>query len=335
MAEPDADRLLLAVDGLRVAFRGPGGRALEAVRGVSFTLAAGETLAVLGESGSGKSVTAQAVMGLLDRTRTTVSGCVRLAGTDLLNLRRSERRRKQGHRIAMIFQDALAALNPVTSVGSQIAEVLLVHRGASRAQARAGAIELMDRVRIPAAAVRYDSYPHQMSGGMRQRIMIAMALALQPQILIADEPTTALDVTVQAQILDLLMQLRDDTGMALMFITHDLSVSAEIADRIAVMYAGRSVESGPAAEVYRHSHHPYSQGLLRSVPRAAGRGQRLSPIPGSPPSLAALPGGCAFHPRCPRAEAICAHDEPPVITIDAGHISACHFALEVGHDDQR
>jgi oligopeptide/dipeptide ABC transporter ATP-binding protein len=325
---------LLEVDDLRVEFT-VAGRGLRAVRGVSFSLAPGETLAVLGESGSGKSVTAQAVMGLLDRRRTKVSGSIRLQGTDLLAVSAAERRRRQRHRIAMIFQDALAALNPVVSVGAQIAEVLRVHGGASRARARSGAVELMDRVRIPAAAMRYDSYPHQMSGGMRQRIMIAMALALQPQILIADEPTTALDVTVQAQILDLLMQLRDDTGMALMFITHDLSVSAEIADRIAVMYAGRIVESGPAAEVYRHSHHPYTLGLLRSVPRAAGRGRRLSPIPGSPPSLSALPSGCTFHPRCPRAAGICAESDPSLLTVAAGHTSACHFAEEVGHDSGR
>lgn len=319
---------LLDVRDLHVAFT-VAGRALPAVRGVSFTLQPGETLAVLGESGSGKSVTAQAVMGLLDRRRTRVTGRIALDGADLLALGRAERRRRQRHRIAMIFQDALAALNPVASVGNQIAEVLRVHRGASRAEARTGAVELMDRVRIPAAGIRYDSYPHQMSGGMRQRIMIAMALALRPQILIADEPTTALDVTVQAQILDLLMQLREDTGMALLFITHDLSVSAEIADRIAVMYAGRIVESGPAVEVYRRSHHPYTLGLLHSVPRAAGRGTRLSPIPGSPPTLSALLAGCSFHPRCPRAAEVCASVDPPVLTVGVGHLSACHFAEEV------
>ncbi|WP_033294672.1 ABC transporter ATP-binding protein [Amycolatopsis jejuensis] len=320
MAEQDA---LLDVRDLHVEF----GR-LPAVRGVSFTLRPGETLAVLGESGSGKSVTAQAVMGLLDARRSEVRGEIRLDGVDLLSLGRRERRRRQRHRIAMVFQDALAALNPVASVGAQIAEVLRVHGNQSKSAARKGAIELMDRVRIPAAGSRYDSYPHQLSGGMRQRIMIAIALALEPEILIADEPTTALDVTVQAQILQLLTELRDDTGTALIFITHDLSVSAEIADRIAVMYSGRIVETGSAADVYRHSNHPYTLGLLNSVPRVATRGKRLTPIAGSPPSLSALPPGCSFHPRCPRSAEICLREEP-VLPLD-GHGSACHFALEVG-----
>ena len=319
---------LLAVRDLRVDFT-VRRSVLQAVRGVSFTLARGETLAVLGESGSGKSVTAQAVMGLLDPRRSAVKGAVEFQGIDLLRTRPAERRRYQGRRIAMIFQDALAALNPVVSVGTQIAEVLRVHEGASKSAARTRAVELMDRVRISAAGSRYDSYPHQLSGGMRQRIMIAMALALQPDILIADEPTTALDVTVQAQIMQLLMQLRDDTGMALLFITHDLAVSAEVADRIAVMYSGRVVESGSAAEVYARPRHPYTAGLLNSVPRVAARGQRLTPIAGSPPSLAALPSGCTFHPRCPMARDICRTDDPPVLTTSPGHTSACHFAEEV------
>ena len=322
---------LLAVRDLRVDFT-VHRSVVRAVRGVSFTLARGETLAVLGESGSGKSVTAQAVMGLLDPRRARVGGAVEFQGIDLLRTTPAERRRYQGRRIAMIFQDALAALNPVVSVGTQIAEVLRVHDGAPKSAARARAVELMDRVRIPAAGNRYDSYPHQLSGGMRQRIMIAMALALRPDILIADEPTTALDVTVQAQIMQLLMQLRDDTGMALLFITHDLAVSAEVADRIAVMYSGRIVESGSAAEVYANPRHPYTVGLLNSVPRVAARGRRLTPITGSPPSLSALPSGCTFHPRCPMARDICRTDDPPVLTTSPGHTSACHFAEEVSRE---
>jgi oligopeptide transport system ATP-binding protein len=316
---------LLKVRDLRVDFDVHRSR-LAAVRGVDFDLAAGETLAVLGESGSGKSVTAQAVMGLLDPRRAHVRGSIRFEGSELVGSRRAERRRLQGRRIAMIFQDALAALNPVAPVGGQIAEVLRVHERIGKADARRRAIELMDRVRIPAAATRYSSYPHQLSGGMRQRIMIAMALALGPDVLIADEPTTALDVTVQAQIMQLLIQLRADTGMAMLFITHDLSVSAEVADRIAVMYAGRIVETGAAGEVYRDPRHPYTAGLLASVPRAATRGGRLTPIPGGPPSLAALPRGCPFHPRCPLAEDVCRTEDPPLHIPGPGRVSACHFA---------
>jgi oligopeptide/dipeptide ABC transporter ATP-binding protein len=323
MTEP-----LLTTDDLRVDFR-LRARTVHAVRGVSIELSPGETLAVLGESGSGKSVTAQAIMGLLDPRRAAVSGVVRFEGTDLLTVDRRARRRYQGRRIAMIFQDALAALNPVATVGTQIAEVLRVHEGMSRAAARTRTVELMDQVRIPAAAARYDSYPHQLSGGMRQRVMIAMALALRPQVLIADEPTTALDVTVQAQIMELLTNLRDEAGLAMLFITHDLAVSADVADRIAVMYAGRVVETGTAAELYRRPRHPYTVGLLNSVPRATTRGQRLTPIVGNPPSPAALPPGCPFHPRCPLAQDICRQEDPPLRIVSSGHASACHFAEEV------
>jgi oligopeptide/dipeptide ABC transporter ATP-binding protein len=319
---------VLTTDDLRVDFQ-LRTRTVQAVRGVSLTLAPGETLAVLGESGSGKSVTAQAIMGLLDPKRATVTGAVRFDGTDLLTVGRRERRRYQARRMAMVFQDALAALNPVVTVGNQIAEVLRVHEGMSRAAARARSVELMNQVRIPAADTRYDGYPHQLSGGMRQRIMIAMALALQPDVLIADEPTTALDVTVQAQIMELLIKLRTDTGLAMLFITHDLAASAEIADRIAVMYTGRIVETGPAAELYGQPRHPYTVGLLNSVPRAATRGQRLTPIVGNPPSLAALPKGCTFHPRCPLARDICRTEEPLLRQVSDGHSSACHFAEEV------
>ncbi|HZZ96839.1 MAG TPA: ABC transporter ATP-binding protein [Jatrophihabitantaceae bacterium] len=319
---------LLEVRDLSVEFASRHG-ALKAVRSTSFTMRAGETLAVLGESGSGKSVTAMSIMGLLDPVRSRTSGSITFEGTELVGLSRARRRRFPGRNIAMIFQDALAALNPVQTVGSQISEVLRVHQGASHGAAKAQAIEYMDRVRIPAAAQRYSSYPHQLSGGMRQRVMIAIALALQPKLLIADEPTTALDVTVQAQIMQLLTELRRETGMALLFITHDLGVSAEVADRIAVMYAGRIVETGTAAEVYLHSRHPYTRGLLDSIPRAAQKGQRLTPIVGSPPPLTAIPRGCSFHPRCPRAAEVCTTDRPELREISAAHCSACHFAEEL------
>ena len=324
---------LLDVRDLSVDFNIRKGK-LHAVREASFTLSAGETLAVLGESGSGKSVTAMSIMGLLDPKRSTVRGQILLEGVDLVGMKRSQQRHFQGRRIAMIFQDALAALNPVQTVGNQISEVLRVHTSAAAKDAKRQAIDLMDRVRIPAAASRYSSYPHQLSGGMRQRIMIAIALALRPAVLIADEPTTALDVTVQAQIMQLLMELRSETGMALLFITHDLGVSAEVADRIAVMYAGRIVETGPAAQIYLHSRHPYTRGLLKSIPCTAQRGQRLTPIVGSPPPINAVPAGCAFHPRCPSAEAICATTRPELHEITPAHASACHLAEAVCDDNR-
>lgn len=304
-------------------------RTLRAVRETSFTMQPGETLAVLGESGSGKSVTAMSIMGLLDPVRSRTTGSIRFEGTELVGLSRGRRRRFPGRHIAMIFQDALAALNPVQTVGSQITEVLRVHHEMSHHDAKVRAIEYMDRVRIPAAAQRFSSYPHQLSGGMRQRVMIAVALALQPKLLIADEPTTALDVTVQAQIMQLLTDLRRETGMALLFITHDLGLSAEVADRIAVMYAGRIVETGPAAEVYLESRHPYTRGLLDSIPRAAQKGQRLTPITGSPPPLTNIPSGCSFHPRCPRAADECVTERPALRQVLPGHSSACHFAEEL------
>jgi oligopeptide/dipeptide ABC transporter ATP-binding protein len=319
---------MLEVRDLSVEFRSRQ-RILRAVRETSFTMQAGETLAVLGESGSGKSVTAMSIMGLLDPTRSRTTGSIRFEGTELVGLSRSRRRRFPGRHIAMIFQDALAALNPVQSVGTQITEVLRVHQGMSHHDAKLRAIEYMDHVRIPAAAQRFTSYPHQLSGGMRQRVMIAIALALEPKLLIADEPTTALDVTVQAQIMQLLTELRRETGMALLFITHDLAVSAEVADRIAVMYAGRIVETGPAEDVYLRSRHPYTRGLLDSIPRAAQKGQRLTPIVGSPPPLTNIPSGCSFHPRCPRAVEDCSHTRPELRQILPGHSSACHFAEEL------
>jgi oligopeptide transport system ATP-binding protein len=229
----------------------------------------------------------------------------------------------------MVFQDALSALNPVFTVGSQIAEMFRVHRGTPKREAMDKAAELMDRVRIPGAKSRVKDYPHQFSGGMRQRVMIAMALALDPAVIIADEPTTALDVTVQAQVVDLLLDLQRENGMGIVLITHDLGVVAETADRVAVMYAGRIVETGAIDEVFTRPAHPYTAGLMNSIPRLDQVGERLSPIVGSPPSLAAIPPGCAFHPRCPRAQDVCRRDDPALLEVVPGRRSACHFAKEV------
>ncbi|MFE9902607.1 ABC transporter ATP-binding protein [Streptomyces achromogenes] len=320
--------MLLEVRDLRVEFQTRDGVA-RAVDGVGYAVDAGETLAVLGESGSGKSVTAQAVMGILDTPPGRITGGrVLFQGRDLLTLKESERRRIRGAAMAMIFQDALSALNPVLTVGDQLGEMFVVHRGMSRRDARARAVELMERVRIPAAAQRVRDYPHQFSGGMRQRIMIAMALALRPALVIADEPTTALDVTVQAQVMDLLAELRREYRMGLILITHDLGVVADVADRIAVMYAGRIVESAPVHDLYRAPAHPYTRGLLDSVPRLDRRGRELNAIKGLPPNPLRVPPGCSFHPRCPMAQDVCRTDEPPLYEVPGGRGSACHFWRE-------
>ncbi|GGW19324.1 ABC transporter ATP-binding protein [Streptomyces libani subsp. rufus] len=320
--------MLLDVRDLWVEFRTRDGVA-HAVNGVSYAVDAGETLAVLGESGSGKSVTAQAVMGILDTPPARITGGeILFDGRDLLTLKEEERRRIRGAGMAMIFQDALSALNPVMTVGDQLGEMFVVHRGMSRRDARARAVELMDRVRIPGAAQRVRDYPHQFSGGMRQRIMIAMALALEPALIIADEPTTALDVTVQAQVMDLLAELRREYRMGLILITHDLGVVADVADRIAVMYAGRIVESAPVHDLYKAPAHPYTRGLLDSVPRLDQKGQQLYAIKGLPPNLTRIPSGCSFHPRCPLARDVCRTDEPPLHAVSGSRRSACHFWRE-------
>ncbi|MFD9823040.1 ABC transporter ATP-binding protein, partial [Streptomyces violascens] len=258
--------MLLEVRDLQVEFKTRDGVA-KAVNGVNYSVDAGETLAVLGESGSGKSVTAQAVMGILDMPPGRIAGGeILFQGKDLLKLKEDERRKIRGSEMAMIFQDALSSLNPVLSVGDQLSEMFTVHRGMSRKDGKAKAVELMDRVRIPAAKERVGQYPHQFSGGMRQRIMIAMAMALEPSLIIADEPTTALDVTVQAQVMDLLAELQRELNMGLILITHDLGVVADVADKIAVMYAGRIVEQAPVHEIYKRPAHPYTKGLLESIP---------------------------------------------------------------------
>lgn len=324
---------LLALDDLHVEFRTRDGVA-KAVNGVSLTVNEGQTLAVLGESGSGKSVTAQAVMGIVDSPPGFVTGGrVLFRGTDLLTLDEDERREYRGDRIAMIFQDALSALNPVFTVGDQIGEMFRVHRGMSRKASMAKAVELMDRVRIPAAKERVKDYPHQFSGGMRQRIMIAMAIALDPDVLIADEPTTALDVTVQAQIMELLAQIQRDSNMGMILITHDLGVVADVADEIAMMYAGRVVEQASVMDFYARPAHPYSEGLLRSIPRVDSKGGELDAIHGLPPTLTALPRGCAFNPRCDYAQDTCRERVPPYVEVAPGHSSACHFWAEVYGDD--
>ncbi|MEU2563757.1 ABC transporter ATP-binding protein [Streptomyces longispororuber] len=324
---------LLDVRDLHVEFRTRDGVA-RAVNGVDYSVTAGETLAVLGESGSGKSVTAQAIMGILETPPGRVTrGEILFQGRDLLKLKEEERRKVRGAGLAMIFQDALSSLNPVLSVGDQLGEMFVVHRGMSRKDARARAVELMDRVRIPAARERAGQYPHQFSGGMRQRIMIAMAMALEPALIIADEPTTALDVTVQAQVMELLAELQRELRMGLILITHDLGVVADVADTIAVMYAGRIVEKAPVHELYRAPAHPYTRGLLASIPRLDQRGKDLYAIKGLPPSLLRVPPGCAFHPRCPMARDVCRTEVPPLdrVTYEglAGERrSACHFWKE-------
>jgi len=321
------DGMLLEVDQLQVEFRTRDGVA-KAINGVSFELHEGETLAILGESGSGKSVTAQAIMGILDSPPGFVTGGeVRYCGQNILAMSDEARRRVRGPEISMVFQDALSALNPVFSVGWQIGEMFRKHRGMNKSDAQAQAIRLMQRVQIPGAAQRVKAYPHQFSGGMRQRIMIAMAIALDPAVLIADEPTTALDVTVQAQIMQLLKDLQEERKMGLILITHDLGVVADVADRIAVMYAGRIVEQADAFELYAQPAHPYTKGLLESIPRLDQKGETLSAIGGLPPNLMHIPPGCPFNPRCHYAHDICRADPPPPLREVARHrLAACHFS---------
>ncbi|MFF4184820.1 ABC transporter ATP-binding protein [Streptomyces sp. NPDC001691] len=334
----DESAALLEVRDLHVEFHTREGVA-KAVNGVNYSVNAGETLAVLGESGSGKSVTAQAIMGILDMPPGKIpQGEILFHGQDMLKMSNEERRKIRGQKIAMIFQDALSALNPVLNVGYQLGEMFQVHQGLSRKDAKLKAIELMDKVKIPAAKARVTDYPHQFSGGMRQRIMIAMALALEPDLIIADEPTTALDVTVQAQVMDLLAELQREYNMGLILITHDLGVVADVADKIAVMYAGRIVEQAPVHEIYKRPAHPYTKGLLASIPRLDQKGQELYAIKGLPPNLLKIPTGCAFNPRCPQAQDICREEVPALLPVTeqdgtdlVGRGSACHFWKETIH----
>ncbi len=319
----NGDHLLEVID-LRVNFRTPDGL-LNAVNGISYTLNRGQTLAILGESGSGKTVSAEAVMGILDSPPAFVTGgSVLFDGVDLLQVSPSERRRLCGERIAMIFQDPLTALNPAYTVGSQIAGMFQEHRGTSKREATAKAVELMDRVRIPSARERAHDYPHQFSGGMRQRVMIAAAIALDPDLLIADEPTTALDVTVQAQIMELLAELQTETGMGLILITHDLGVVADVADNVAVMYAGKIVETGPIEDIYSCPAHPYTKGLLESAPRVDRKMDSLRQISGAPPNMRFIPSGCPFHPRCAYVVDRCSVEPPPLYEVQPERSASCH-----------
>ncbi|HMJ03240.1 MAG TPA: ABC transporter ATP-binding protein [Conexibacter sp.] len=316
---------VLRVEDLRVAFDTRDGL-LQAVDGVSFAVARGRTLGIVGESGSGKTVAATTAMGLVRGARVRTSGRVLLDGEDLLGASPERLRALRGATIAMVFQDPLSALHPLLRVGAQIEEAVRAHRDVGRAAARARTLELLEHVAIPDARRRRDAYPHELSGGMRQRAMIAMALANEPRVLIADEPTTALDVTVQAQILALLRRLRDELGMAMVLITHDLGVVAETADEVAVMYAGRIVEQAPAAELFAAPQHPYTWGLLRSTPRLeAAVGADLVAIPGRPPSLLQPPSGCRFHPRCPYVRERHREVDPALEPLAAGpdHRVAC------------
>ncbi|MEU6787380.1 ABC transporter ATP-binding protein [Nonomuraea angiospora] len=322
---------VLDIRDLHVTFTAHG-REIPAVRGVDLTIERGQTLALLGESGSGKSVTAKAVMGLLDGPNVQVrSAAARLGGRDLTTMSAEERRALRGSAMTLVFQDALSALNPVLSVGDQVGELFRVHRGTSRKQARARAVELLDLVGIPAAATRVDDYPHQFSGGMRQRILVAMAVALEPDLIIADEPTTALDVTVQAQILELIDRLRRELGTAVLLITHDLGVAAEVSDRVAVMYAGRIVESGEVGELYDLPAHPYTDALLAAIPDLDSPAASLRAIPGAPPSPASVPPGCSFAPRCARASEVCSTTRPELTLLPTGtgRYAACHHSEEM------
>jgi glutathione transport system ATP-binding protein len=324
-------RPVLEVDSLEVSFPGETGR-VHAVRGLSYAVGHGEVLGIVGESGSGKSVSSLAVMGLLP-PNAAVSGSVRFRGRELLGLPDKQLSAIRGRRVAMVFQDPLSALTPVFTVGDQVAEALLTHdRGLSSRDARRRAVELLDLVGIPDAANRSRAYPHEFSGGMRQRVVIAMAIACDPDLIIADEPTTALDVTVQAQVLDVLRTARDVTGAGVVLITHDLGVVAGFADRVMVMYAGRAVETGPTDAVYAHPRMPYTLGLLRAVPRLDAA-TRLVPIEGHPPSLADLPAGCPFAPRCPMVVDACRTTEPELSLVDDGQYAACLRSKEIVADD--
>ncbi|HEY0291000.1 MAG TPA: ABC transporter ATP-binding protein [Hansschlegelia sp.] len=321
---------LLEVDRLQTHFRTPDG-VNRAVDGVSFHVDGGETLAVVGESGCGKSVTAMSIMRLIAEPPGKSAGEIRFEGRDLLKLPEKEMRKIRGADISMIFQEPMTSLNPVLKIGRQIGESMRLHQGLDRGQAEAKAVEMLKLVGIPEPKRRSGEYPHQLSGGMRQRVMIAMALACSPKLLIADEPTTALDVTIQAQILDLMRDLKVRVGAAILIITHDLGVVAEVADRVVVMYAGRKVEEAPVRQLFAKPRHPYTRGLLAAVPKLGssltGRPGRLAEIPGIVPSLKTKTEGCVFASRCPEVEDVCLRFAPALEAKAAGHLAACHHAV--------
>ena len=314
---------LLEIENLKVIFHGDRASATHAVGGLDLTIKRGQTLGLVGESGCGKTVTALSVMGLLPKASAEVSGRIRFDGAELLSLSDREMRNLRGDRLAMIFQEPMTSLNPSYSIGEQIAESLVHHRGLSRGEARARTIELLRLVKIPSPEQRVDDYPHRLSGGMRQRAMIALALACHPELLIADEPTTALDVTIQAQILALMRDLKASTGVAVILITHDLGVVAENCDHVAVMYAGEIVEYAPVDALFAVPQHPYTIGLLGSIPRLDAKAEELAAIEGMVPSTAELPTGCRFAPRCPFVRERCKQAAPPLVDVGRGHRSRC------------
>ena len=317
---------LLAIEGLTIEFatdKGP----IVAVRGVDLSVGAGETLCLVGESGCGKSVTCHAVLGLTPPNGRLLGGRIQYRGQNLLGLSEREQERVRGREIAMIFQDPLTSLNPVHTIGRQLAETLVLHTGSSWNAALAESRRLLDLVRMPDSARRLQEYPHQLSGGMNQRVMIAMAMACKPKLIIADEPTTALDVTIQAQILSLLRGMRESTGLSLLLVTHDLGVVAEMADRVAVMYLGRVVEEATTLELFATPRHPYTAGLLRSMPRVDVDMGQLVPIEGAVPSLLEMPSGCAFHPRCPSVRGRCTEGIPDLLDAGNSHKAACYYPV--------
>ena len=320
---------LLEVDDLKMYFH-TGDGVVKAVDGVTYTLDRGETLGVVGESGSGKSVTAMTIMGLIEMPPGKIEGGdVRYRGKSLLKMSEREMQQIRGNDIAMVFQDPMTSLNPVYTIGRQLGEGLRLHRGYTKEQATKRAVELLDMVGIPNPEQRVKDYPHQFSGGMRQRVMIAMALACDPDILIADEPTTALDVTIQAQIIELMKEMQEKNGNAIVMITHDLGVVADVADKIMVMYAGRPVEFGTAEEIFYNPIHPYTWGLVRSIPeQVTDEKKPLTPIKGNPPSLVNLPKGCSFAPRCPYATDKCHSERPETYTTETGHYARCHYSMD-------
>jgi len=325
---------LLEVKDLRTYFETEEG-VIKAVDGVSFEVRPGETLGIVGESGSGKSVANLSLMRLIaEPPGKIVSGSITFRGRDILKLSPREVRAIRGKQIAMIFQDPMTSLNPFMRISKQLMEVTRLHLGHSKREAREHAIRMLEVVGIPDAEARIESYPHEFSGGMRQRVMIAMALSCQPELLIADEPTTALDVTIQAQILELIKRLKGETGASVILVTHDLGVVAGMTDHIIVMYAGKVFERAPTSELFEQPGNPYTRGLLRSVPDPVAEQGKLYQIPGQPPDLARLPGGCPFAPRCERAEEICRREFPPFVQLNSEHYSLCHFANEVYGDSK-
>jgi len=319
---------LLEVKDLDVRFAVRGGD-LTALRGISFSLDKGERLGLVGESGAGKSVAAFSILNLIAKPGYIAGGQILFEGRDLAAMSERELRRIRGNRIAMIFQDPMMTLNPVLTIGTQMVEALLAHRKISKKEARAIALDRLQKVQIPSPEKRLDQYPHELSGGMRQRVIIAIALLLDPEIIIADEPTTALDVTIQAEIMDLLLNLCEQENVALMLITHDLGVVSQVTQRMLVMYSGRIIEQGPTREIINDAQHPYTQGLMASTPLAAKGRKRLNQIPGAMPRLTELPAGCAFHPRCPIAKDKCRADPAPTLGAGNGR-AACWFAGEAG-----